>query len=497
MKSFEISNVETKQGLMTQILVGEASGELPRHLMLGTKENGYVVEHGTIRQHFHENIFDRGGKRYITIKEADVQPFSDLFNGRRPDVLHQLRRLAQAILLLPAQFLQTQNGFIEAWRIFFLGDDSFLFLPKTVSDIIAVTVDDSFRFEWYGQFVKSQVEVPFAMCHQFTQFLYMAYCGKAPYAERAVREDSWRHLPLALVKCGLPPEASRWIDETLAMPVRLQREHTSGAYGTSQNLSWWISETEALVTSAPQSTLGQTSIIATTAQAEAFLVAQQKRAGRRLFWRKRGALIVTLTLVVAVVLYTVIGIVADKLKPPYTAGMDPVEIIAEYFASQNALDAERMGSSLARGVKNPFENEVTTLFVNSKVRMAYEGLNTVVRADQWLASNKASIPDSSMVYGIGDLQIRATGPDVYRADFRYFYPSRNPDAPEDPTFNADGSGADAGTWVSESKMSIEFEFSDQKGYWQITAIREIETIPVATYEVETHPVKQTMMPIGL
>jgi len=492
---FETIRVEAHQRVMTHMVLGQVSGELPRHLMQGTKETGYIVNKDTVTEWYWDNVIDRGGKRYLIFRELEVVPFSRLFTTDRTDMVKILRNLAFAMTKLPTDFIQSHNGFIELWRIFVITHESFLFLPKTLSDIILFTADDEIRYEMYGQFVKAQTEVPFALCHQFTQLLYTACTLKTPYHDRDVREDRWNHMPLSILQCKIDGQLARWIDQNLVIGYRTQREVTSAASSSAQNLSWWLRETAQFDHITITETRSFEEMVGQSSEARSFLTQQHRRASQRVFWRKKGALIISVTLASAIVLSIIGNYVVQQLKPPYTAGMDGPMIISEFFDSLNALDATRMEASFARRVKNPFEHEVTSLFVNSKVRMAYEGKDTIITADQWVENGKPSIPSYAMIYGVADVRIVQTKENSYRALFRYFIPDEDPDAPADETFGASGNKKAPGYWVSESEMVMDFVLTDQKDYWQIQDIQVVSSVPVGTYMIETHEVETTMSPM--
>ncbi|NLV84748.1 MAG: hypothetical protein GXY60_09300 [Spirochaetales bacterium] len=485
MDSFIVSRIESASTITTRICIGEASGEMPRHLMLGQKECGYIVSDMVARQWFYDNIVDRNGKRYLVFNQLEVVPFFEYLISNRSRPVDLLGKIAEAMTILPADFFQTQNGFIEAWRIFFVTDGSLLFLPKMLSDIISVTVDDDVRYAWYGRFVKSQVEVPFALCHQFTQFLYYACTLEAPYESRQVREDAWRHMPLSTILPDVHQECTKWVDSTLSMNPRMQRETVSAAYATAQNLQWWIQQTKTFHELHIDSSVSSATALEHNDKAVTFLKKQSIRASRRAFLRKRGALIITVSLIGAAVVLISGNLISQALKPPYTAGMSAEQVIREFFESWNKLDVSAMSASLARKVKNPYDTEVSTLFVNSKVRMAYEGMNTIIRPDEWLASGKPDVPVSSMIYGVSDVAITPVGMNVYQGRFRFFVPYQDPSEESDLTFNATGTNQVDSIWVSESSVVLEFGVTDSKGYWQISSIKEISNEPVALHQVST------------
>lgn len=509
MNAFAIATKEVKGRQVTMIQIGEAAGELPRHLMVGERECGWIVRNGQLEQWYYDNLSERDGQRVMVFKALPILPFESLFGKLRGSALHLLRELAEALQAVPKGFVNPTNGWIETWRIWFLERGGVLLLPASLSNIISATVDDAVRFDGFGLWVKPQVEGPFALCHQFTQFLYAAATGGvAPYQRSQVREDSWRPVPLALgLADDVDPKVCSWIDKTLAMPQKDQRELFSAAYSGEENLSWFLEQTEAFAWNAGVRESDDAEFTQAGERVPAvrsFLAGQEQRAKRRVFWRKKGVLVSSLVAAGILVIALVGNMVVNALQPPYTKDMEPAQIITEFFSSQNALNVEAMGAALARGVKNPLEMEVSGLFVNSKVRMAYEGKETVIRADQWVAEGMPALPESSMVYGVADLEVLALGDDRYRATYRYFGPVYDEsDGSIDGGAGAGGAGAgdavDASSSanpladgaaavssvvkIAESLVVMEFSFTNVKGYWQISAITPVSAQEVAIWTV--------------
>ena len=141
--------------------------------------------------------------------------------------------------------------------------------------------------------------------------------------------------------------------------------------------------------------------------------------------------------------------------------MDERQIIEEFFRSQNELDIQKMNASLASDVTNPFETEVSTLFVTSKMREAYEGIDSVITPEQYLDGGKDLLLDSAIIYGTDDLVIRKVDDDTYDANFEYWTSqvTQNEDDPEDLV-----------TTVKILRKTLRFDFTDTKGYLLIEAI---------------------------
>jgi len=488
MNAFDISYTTIKDLPMTIIYLGEGAGELPRHLMVGERDCGYIVKGEKVTPWYWDNLIDRSGERYLSFRELRILPFTSLFTTLRARALPLLQDLAKALSKVPSGFVHPTNGFIETWRIFFLQEGGFLLLPVSLSNIISATISDQDRIDGYGKWVKPQVEYPFGLCHQFTQFLYTACTGFAPFAENAVREDQWRHLPLSFGFTKVQPELAVWIDDTLAMSEKDQRIIASAAYSGEENLKWWLEETKDFPWSDPLAGITSAKSYEGNSGAVQFLQQQNKRAQRRVFWRKKGALVASVSIGVIIILSILGNYLVNELKPPYTKDMGPAQIIEEFFIGQNLLDSQKMTVAFVRGLKNPFEMEVSGLFVNSKVRLAYEGKNTVIRADEWVAQGMPAVPGYAMIYGVADVKVQELGENRFLATYRFYSPSyeEDPDEKDDPTFSEAGDRGDAGLSVEVFNMALEFTFTTKKGYYQISSIETVSSTSVGLLSVETY-----------
>jgi len=475
MDDIRVAEIVVQERRMSAIRIGEASGDLPKHLMTGEKACGYLVRNGHLEPWYWENMRETDGDRYIYYPPLPLVAFSELFQSLRGEALVRLRELARAIQKLPPRFMSPTNGTIETWRIFFLPEtDGFLFLPNELSHIILYSASEQTRFLHIARYMRPNMELPFGLCHQFTQFLYQAAAGFAPYEHADVREDRYRHVPLGIGFSGLSPDFAQWIDDTLAMPSTTQREMVSAAYSAEENLTWWLQETERFTWEIPHGIQSLDELEQSNTGVAAFRERQRSRASKKRFLRKRGALIASIALV-GILVFSILGsLVFRSLQAPYTAGMEPVAVIEEFFTAQNELDLEKMGASLARGAKNPYEMEVSGLFVNARIRQAYEGIESVIRADRWIDEGQPPIPASSVVYGVTDVMVQPLGSGRYRTTYRAYYP------------------VDSELEISETvpiavvQRTTEFTLSDERGYWQIVSIEPQITEPIEVITVETY-----------
>ena len=459
---------------VTKIRIGDSAGELPRHLLAGEKMCGYTVRKEVVEPWHWLTVSSFDGERHIICDPIDIMAFTEIAHTLRPQALALVRELASALLRLPAGFVHPAGGFIETWRIFFIREGGFLILPEQLSQVILLSVEDEDRKLHHLRYLKPQVAPPFGLCHQCAQFLYLAATGIAPYASEEVKGDRWRHVPLSLGFTSLDERSAQWIDHVLSMSLEEQQQQVSAAYSAEENLSWFLEQSSELRWDLEQEIVDLEQGRREHPDLDAYLAKQAKRARVKKFWRTKGALVISLAF--GFVLLTYIGgsIVMRNLEAPYTAGMSAPEVISEFFEARNALDAQKMGASLARGAKNPFESEVTALFVNSRVRKAYGGSDALVRADEWVALGMPPVDESSFIYGLHGLSIEQTGPATYRAHYQLLVPTGLLEEETAPRLV-----------IEQWSHTNDFTLSERRGYWEISRIDVIASHHVRTLMVET------------
>ena len=145
---------------MTSICIGEASGDMPIHLMTGEKECAYIVYADRLEPWYWDALRDRDGFRFIDFPRIDVIGFTDIASKLRNDALKRLQELARALQRLPKRFIIPSNGFIETWRIWFLPDEGILIFPEQLSQIILYCASEQSRFLNLSLYLRPKIEVP-------------------------------------------------------------------------------------------------------------------------------------------------------------------------------------------------------------------------------------------------------------------------------------------------------------------------------------------------
>jgi len=455
----------------TFIHIGSSEGDLPLYLLSGEKESGFIVKHGIVSPWYYHSIIDRDGQRTIVCDAISLLACHELCDTLRDDALKRIRELAQGMTLLPTSFFDTSDGFIETWRIYFLKEGGILILPKQLSLVINHTVDQSIREAHYLRFIQSKVDPPFALIHQLTQLLYLSVMGFAPFELPIVKTTKSHHIPLALAHRSLDTPTSQFIDDVLEMSQQKQKEVAPSTYAANENLKWFVSHTEHLVWNVgplPED-LDQ---VAQSDNSFATYYEQKKKASKRhLFLRKRGPLIATIAITLIVVSLTLYSFLHTIFKAPPTTHYNQQELISYMFEARNALDMQALGDVFVRSSANPFEKEVSTLLVSSKMRQVYDNIEAVVRADVWEKQGRPPIAESAIIYGVDDLHIEQISETTFKVAYNLYVPLLQQES--------------SSSIVQQIHQQALVFLTDKKGYWTVETFTITDSLDPVLITVNT------------
>nr|WP_321307763.1 hypothetical protein [uncultured Sphaerochaeta sp.] len=464
---------------MQCIVIGPQSMDLPSYLLQGEKACGYIYEDGTLTKWYWKGLSVVEGERCLYFDPLPLFPFSDIATSKRSEALSLVRDLARALESLPYSFLDLSSGILPLWRVWGMEGGRLLILPQDLADLFAACSDEETRYFHSSSWVHHGLHQPFTLCDQMASLLYYAALGFPPFHDKDSREDSFRPLPLSLTGASLPQTTIQFIDRTLSLSLTKQRDAVMNKE-PQKALSWFLSQTESL-----QWTLEATDSVQTRESLRligacaSFLDGQHTRAKRRVFWRKKGWLVITIAAIIISVSWFTTTRIQESRKPPYTAGMEPMQIIDAYYDSMNELSLEKMEASLAKGVKNPASMEVTNLYVTRQTRQAYEGINTQIDPNDWIAEGRPPILAGTFLYGITDLSIDQIGENRYLAKGIMWTPYAYSD--EEPEQNATATAVY--TYELNQEFSVEM---GERGWYEITDIGRAVVQPLEKRMVETY-----------
>ena len=164
--------------------------------------------------------------------------------------------------------------------------------------------------------------------------------------------------------------------------------------------------------------------------AEAQIKIDQRRIRRTkisdFFFNNKTKLIISL--VSLIVVGTVLQAPISKyLEPPVTLGMTQKEVVELYYQSFKDLDTEIIEDCITSKAGKGDINEVSTIYVTSKVRTSYEGNSGLIDPEQWISDGMKPQLPGFQVWGISDLKIIRKSNDTFVATYRKWQPAMSDD----------------------------------------------------------------------
>ncbi len=480
----------SKDGIeKTAIAVGKEDISIPKHLMTGEKRNGYIIDGRNRTEWYWDGFATIDGVRYLYFDALDVVAVEALSTELRDRALDIVRTIAIGLMDSPVSFLDLTNGVFPLSRILIIRDGRVLLLPPDIGDIISIMQSEEENTRDRTDIIRGNAEVQFRLITEMAELLYYSASGLFPYADEAIRGSGYHPVPLRCIET-LDEKTEGFITFILSAKTNEMRDIMGNAIG-GKNLAWFLDRSSGLVWDLSKRSPEERDAAIDNARKNSdyaqFMEKAEKTAKRNAFWRVKGT-IITVSVIAAIAILGFAGNWLYRfLQPPATAGMEQEAIIEALYDAQNNLDTELLTDAV-KGCRLPQEMEVTSLYVTTRTRMAYEAINPVVSAAEWTEAGKPAIPGYSIIYGVVVDSITQTDENNFIADVTWYTPY----AEEDDEEHIGGY-----VYLYHVQQSFEFEWN-RRGWWNITDSEIIEREEIGREAVEHIPsgnaVSQQQMP---
>lgn len=124
--------------------------------------------------------------------------------------------------------------------------------------------------------------------------------------------------------------------------------------------------------------------------------------------------------------------ISRHFTPPITVGMSQKEVVELYYNSIKNLDTTLLDFCITSKAGKNDINEVSTVYVTSKMRTSVEGTSGLIDPELWIADGKKPQLPGSQVWGLSDLKIKELSHNTFEATYTKWQPSFSDDI-EDTT----------------------------------------------------------------
>ena len=299
--------------------------------------------------------------------------------------------------------------------IFILTDGGTLIFPPILINYITSQLSESKSMEFWQPYNHPDAQGKVQFSFILGVLAYKLLTGKLPYTGTSITEirekmRTSRPVEVQLLKPGIDNNISTLINNALFLKdVKLE--------DWTKQLKLWqkrgaittiISETEHL----------QIQESAAKKQKK-----RQKQFERKQFFSRNWKTVAVIVATVALIVSFSIQPIKNALEPPITTGMSAEEVVGTYYSGITNMDVEIMEDCVEKGVGKNDIQEVTQLFVISRVRSGYEGTSGLVTAQDWNDGVITKLDPGEQVYGIADLEITKSDNFTFYADYIRWYPN--------------------------------------------------------------------------
>jgi hypothetical protein len=415
----------TERGVLRLgVFVGRAARGTALTRILSMKgAPGWRVGGGAITRWALEGVTEFEGATWLYGPHAAGISLEKTLAGPIAEALPLLARLVAALAAL------MRNGIplfpLQADAVLFCDDGDVLFLPPAVVREIRDLTAFSATRDTYESLNHPDLEGEPLASFSIAVMLYRLLTGRFPFTGESAEEIHERARKLAVV----PPDA---FAPTLAPEISAAVMEGLGRQGTAppsieewdRRLSDWQGRefsravSPALAEKARQA-------------AGSLRAGSEKVFRRRVFWEKHWKTAV-IAAAAAIVLAALLGsILGSALRPRITRGFPPEKVVETFYESMNSLDHEAMQACVIGRAGREELNQVTTLYVTSRVTLGYEGKSSILSAAAWDMQGRPPLAASQSLFGVTGLsetqEESGTAP-VFQATYDKWNPAPSADA---------------------------------------------------------------------
>lgn len=213
---------------------------------------------------------------------------------------------------------------------------------------------------------------------------------------------------------------------------------------------------------------------------EIYIEKRMKHVRRKRFMRKNSLVFQMSFVFIAIISLVAASIISDKAKQPTTLGMTAQEVVYTYYTSMSELDQIKMDMCVEKtddtkrgSAAANYNSLVTSLYVTTKVRSAYEHTDANFTPAQWLLLKE---PLGQTVFGVSQLHINEkSNATTQRAEFDVSFYLFSPYIVQSDDENQDIVSAYPLT-ITKNTDAVQVSFI--KDRYLITGIENIDSNPI-------------------
>ncbi len=393
-------NLEHEGKEVLAIGTGIRGSEFALTRLLSLKnEAGWIVKGDEIEEWKLSGFIQHDGEIYLYGPSFKGESLFEILESGETQQIEKIISMLRAIITLRQNNKNITN--ISSDAVIFSDDGSILFLPHNLMKSINSTRPIDFKIETFDYINNPQLEEDEAICFTIGVSLYKLITSKFPYTGKTEEEvhDKIRNLSITPPKFIIPElreDVSKYIMELLQIGKETPKMTIDSCYEQIKN--WNKENILEKITEEQREEILQT--------AKRFEEKSIKRFKRTIFWERNWKTVLIVAAIVLTVGIVSGSILKNVLAPRKTKGFSPYKVVKTFYESMNKLDTITISDCVIGKAGKQEINEVTNLYVISRVSMGYEGKSHLITAPQWDKMGRPKLIPPNTVYGILNLSIK-------------------------------------------------------------------------------------------
>jgi hypothetical protein len=415
-----------------------------------------------VREWRFEGVVEHDGKVYLIGPHVPGVSLHEVLAMPARQALPFIARLVSALL----QLSETGAGWfpLQSDSVIFTDEQTILFLPPSVDRELR----DLLPFESHRETFEclNHPDLKGAPCAAFSVAagLFRIITGRFPFwgSDAGDLHEEVRSLEIQ-PPASLVPGLEQEVSDTIMAGLGRGRGGTASLAQIGKGLEGW--QTRDLVH--PLSEEARQSALATAGARQA---SAERGFLRRRFWQRNwrvAAIVATVVILLGALGGTVLK---NVLAPRVTHGYPPRRVVEAFYTSMNTLDHTTMQACVVGRAGWGEINEVTTLYVTSRVTQGYEGRSNVISAAEWDKAGRPPLAPPTTLYGVTGLSITEEQGEPSPV-FLVKYDRWTPGAPPDSGPGADVAPRSEGHAVTERVL-----MKTDRGDWVIFRFDRLESL---------------------
>ncbi len=427
------------------------------------KERGWRVVGSLVEPWEVGGRIEHEGQIYAYGPYHEVDSLSDILIADPEPAVVRLASFVLAVATLKQRDIGSSSLLPDALLVD--RDGGFLFLPQLIIDSIHDAQTEAERLESFDRFHHPDLKNERDICFSVGVMLYRIVTGSFPFVgdtseELHERMRRQRVLPPRLHNPELRAEVSQTIVRAL--------DPSEGF-----DISDWQSSLEACS--------GEGLFQEISAEERESVQREKRRAkrssdgrfNRRVFLRRNWRKLAIVGAVVILVGAVGGTMLKGALKPRITVGMAPEQVVSLFYSSMSKLDNQAMQDCVIDGAGKSQINEVTNLFVISRVQKGYGGMGANISAQQWLDQGKPKFKHAVFIFGVANLKIAKEAQGVYTVSYEKWQPAQTASSAHS------SEGGPKPLWVQGFNMVDTVYLKNEGRFWAIDKIANVQSKPIS------------------